>query len=94
MKHELNHLKHLLRIASSMSLFAKNPVLFKVAVNDYRYYKSKFKQKHKKTPELVEDGSDAQIYWREIKHPYDGKVKYGLPKKKRQEHWYNCPWLN
>lgn len=87
------HLEHLLKVASSMTLKQENPVRFKVAVNDYRYYKSKFKQKHKKSPKITEDGYGAQEYWKYIKHPYDGNVKYGLPKKRRQSDWHNIPWI-
>lgn len=91
MKQDLNHLKFLLKSASSWNLYEKNPVLFKVAVNDYRYYKEKFRQKYGKSPEIVEDNQKTQQLWKYIKHPYDGKVKYGF-KTKKQENWYNFCW--
>ena len=92
MENDLKHLKMLLRAASSWNLYNINPVLFKAAVNDYRYYKAKFIQKHNKSPEIVEDGSNAQETWRFIKHPYEGKTKIGF-KIKVNNHWYNNPWI-
>ena len=77
------------KAASSWNLFQKNPVVFKVAVNDYRFYKQKFLIRHKK--QVIEDGLAAQIYWEEIKRPYEGKIKYGFNVKK-QENWYNISW--
>lgn len=86
----IKHLKSLLKAASSMNLFETNPVLFKVAVNDYRYYKQKHLSIFKKI-DLIEDGIGAQTYWKEIKHPYDGKVKLGFDLKRR-DYYYNLPW--
>jgi hypothetical protein len=84
------HLTALLKAASSLNLYNSNPVTFKVAVNDYRFYKQKHLVIYKKL-DLIEDGSGAQVLWKEIKHPFDGKVKMGFDLKKR-EHYYNSPF--
>lgn len=93
MKHDLIHVMFLQKAASSENLFKKNPILFCVAVNDYRYYKAKFIAKHKKADLIIEDNEWAKSKWREIKHPYAGKIKYGF-KVRKQKDYYNIPWLN
>lgn len=91
MEQDLKHLLFLLKAASSLNLFNNNGVLFKVAVNDYRFYKAKFQSKHGKQANIVEDGLEAQIYWKFVKTPYDGKSKLGF-KTKTVEHHYNNSW--
>lgn len=90
MDNDLKHLELLLKAATSWTLFNKNPILYKVALNDYRYYKEKFKQKHRKSPDLIENVGSFEL-WKEVKHPYDGKVKYGFDLKVRNN-WYNFSW--
>lgn len=92
MDNDLKHLEYLQKVASSLNLFESNPVLFKVAVNDYRYYKAKFAAKHKQQPNIIENGLGGQVFWKQIQHPYDGKTKIGF-KGKFIEHWENIPWL-
>jgi len=93
MKNDLNHLMYLQKAACSINLFNKNPVLFCVAVNDYRYYKSKFIIKYKKADLIIENNEWANKKWREVKHPYSGDVKYGY-KARKQTDYYNTPWLS
>jgi len=92
MESDLKHLEFLLKCASSLNLFENNNVTFKVAVNDYRYYKAKFAAKYKQQPKTIEDGLNAQAYWKDVKHPYDGKTKYGF-KSKSSDFWLNFPWV-
>jgi len=89
MKSEKNHLKFLFKAASSENLFKNSPVTYCVAVNDYRYYKTKFLLKYNKKTTI--DFKEPEL-WRQVKAPYEGKKKYGFKSRGKIEHWYNTPW--
>lgn len=95
MQSDLNHLRFLLKASSSLNLFNRNNLLFCVALNDYRYYKVKFIKRYsaKSLENLIEDGLEAQIHWKSIKHPFDGKTKIGF-KSNKQENWQNIAWIS
>lgn len=90
MEDELKHLNYLFKAASSVNLFDNNPVTYCVAVNDYRYYRNKFRTKWTRK-HLFKLSKEPEL-WKSIKHPYDGKVKLGFKSRGNIKHWYNVPW--
>ena len=85
MKNSIEHLKSLYRTSTSENLLKRNPVGFKVSVNNYIYYKNKYKILHKDFPN-IEEKLLIERKWKCVlkdKH-YNGKnfIK-GLSKKKR-----------
>jgi len=87
----MGHLQALFKAANSLNLFNKNPVLFKVAVNDYRYFKMLYKRKKIKPSWVEPKVVGANIHWKDISKNYDGSTKYGFRLKPRFI-WYNQPF--